>query len=89
MTLTARQIGGGPSELTRLQRENEQLRSVIRTCLCPGGGWNGMPKDMVATVADCLAADVCGCDLGDALKKQSDYAIAAKAYMDEANRLAK
>ena len=36
---------------------------------CPAGGWNGMPDSItVATVADCLAHGVCGCDLGDAVR---------------------
>ena len=46
------------------------LLAAVRTARCPAGGWNGMPDSItVATVADCLAHGVCGCDLGDAVRK--------------------
>lgn len=46
------------------------LLDELRTALCPGGGWNGMPKDIVvATVDDCLKHGVCGCSKGAAVTK--------------------
>jgi hypothetical protein len=41
----------------------------LRAQECPGGGWTGQPKEIEqATVADCLAHNVCGCIYGDAVK---------------------
>lgn len=37
MTLSARQIGDGPSELTRLRRENERLRAAFKDILLLDG----------------------------------------------------
>lgn len=43
----------------------ERLRALLLTVACPGGGWTGQPKEIEqATVADCLAAGVCGCVYG-------------------------
>lgn len=55
---------------------------------CPGGGWNGMPSELVgkATVADCLAHGVCGCIYGDAVKhieRLSGVLRLLKRYRDE------
>lgn len=57
-------------EVGRLEAEIERLRALLLTVACPGGGWTGQPKDIVrATVADCVAAGVCGCIYGAGLKR--------------------
>jgi len=48
---------------------HDDLVAALRTCRCPGGGWNGMPEDMDPTVENCMAAGACGCDCGAALAK--------------------
>jgi len=47
----------------------ERLRAALLRVDCPGGGWNGMPKDLegFCTVADCLKQGNCGCIFGAAL----------------------
>lgn len=50
--------------------EIERLRVVLRTCPCPGGGWNGMPADLEPTVAACVDNKVCGCVYGAALTSE-------------------
>ena len=57
------------------QEVMNRLVSALRTALCPGGGWNGMPKDMVATTDDCVKNGVCGCDQGAALCEAEKRAI--------------
>lgn len=46
----------------------ERLTAALKSCPCPGGGWNGMPEGTEATVEACVENNVCGCTLGDALK---------------------
>lgn len=58
-------------QLAEEHRENERLRSALRSARCPGGGWNGMPDDIDPTVENCMGANACGCNLGDALKPQT------------------
>lgn len=46
------------------------LLAALKTAPCPGGGWTGQPKEIAhATVSDCLAHGVCGCDMGAAVLK--------------------
>lgn len=53
----------------RLIAAAPDLLEALRNCLCPAGGWTGMPRGMVATVQDCVDAGVCGCDCGGAVAK--------------------
>ena len=53
---------------------------------CPGGGWTGKPADLErATVADCLAHNVCGCIYGDAALQLAKLTEAA-TFLDRAAR---
>lgn len=45
------------------------MLAALKTCQCPGGGWNGMPTDTNPTVENCMAAGKCGCDCGTAINK--------------------
>jgi len=58
------------AETAHVMAAAPDLKAALLTAGCPGGGWNGMPKDILrATVADCIKHGVCGCNLGDAVKK--------------------
>lgn len=48
---------------------HDDMLAALRTCRCPGGGWNGMPADVEPTVENCMAAKACGCDCGAAVAK--------------------
>lgn len=49
---------------------NGDMLAALLTAPCPAGGWTGQPEDIFqATVKDCLAYGVCGCNLGDAARK--------------------
>lgn len=50
------------------QAEIERLRAALKSCPCPGGGWNGMPKGIETTIENCMVHDACGCVFGDALR---------------------
>jgi hypothetical protein len=52
-------------------KEANALRAALRSARCPGGGFNGMPKDAEPTVGLCLDHKVCGCDLGAALEQKA------------------
>ena len=59
------------------EAERDRMREALKQVRCPGGGWNGMPKDMEPTVQNCMAHDACGCIYGDVLRsneqlKQND-----------------
>lgn len=48
--------------------EHEALRDLVLDTTCPGGGWNGMPVGMEATVKNCLVFGNCGCKYGSAIR---------------------
>jgi hypothetical protein len=56
------------SRLMKMTSEQEHqivvLRDLLKTCPCPGGGWNGMPDGMEPTVGACVDHNVCGCIYG-------------------------
>jgi hypothetical protein len=54
---------------SRLIAAAPDMLKALRTCLCPAGGWTGMPKDMIVTVQDCVDAGMCGCDCGAAIAR--------------------
>ena len=55
----------------RLIATAPDMLALIKGTRYPGGGWNGMPERLegLTEVKDCLAAGVCGCDYGAAVKK--------------------
>lgn len=53
----------------RLRDAAPDMLAALKSCDCPGGGWNGQPKDTIPTVEDCVAYGQCGCTQGDAVKK--------------------
>jgi hypothetical protein len=57
------------AEECEMRERCDELLAELKSCLCPGGGWNGMPKDMEATVQACMTHGVCGCTLGAAVAK--------------------
>lgn len=67
--------------------EIERLRGALRTCPCPGGGWNGMPADLEPTVAACVDNKVCGCVYGAALSGEQRTPVPDKWELsDETKR---
>lgn len=61
----------------RLIAAAPDMLKAILTTRCPGGGWNGMPKDIDPTVENCIAHNACGCDLGDAVRQATGAALAS------------
>lgn len=57
-------------DIETLLAEIKRLRAALRTCPCPGGGWNGMPAYLEPTVAACVDNKVCGCVYGAALSDE-------------------
>ena len=60
--------GLGKEIINEMIAEIEQLRTALKECPCPGGGWSGMPERMEATIANCMAHDACGCSFGVILR---------------------
>lgn len=70
------------AENKALMAEIERLRAALRSALCPGGGFNGMPKDAEPTVGLCLDHGVCGCDLGAAIAPEQSAPKKIEAELD-------
>lgn len=56
-------MGGAAAEI-------ERLSAALRSCPCPGGGWNGMPEGLEPTVGACVDHGTCGCVYGAAVSEQ-------------------
>ena len=68
------------------QCQNAQSTVVgLKAQDCPGGGFNGMPKDAEPTVALCLEHGVCGCIYGDAVQHIERLQAALKQIADMAD----
>lgn len=59
----------------------------LKAQCCPGGGFNGMPKDAEPTVALCLDHGVCGCIYGDAVKEIERMRAVLKQIADQRTTL--
>jgi hypothetical protein len=63
-------LGGTFELMDEAAAEIERLRAALKSCHCPGGGWNGMPDNMEPTIENCMKHDACGCCYGNILGYQ-------------------